>query len=56
MDVLNGLMHEQRAVEMANDLALAVDEFRVVLWDGGRDAHNSPAFLKLKVSDADTIR
>ena len=48
--------HQQRTVKMADDRTLAPGKFRVVLQDGGRDAHSSPAFLKLKVCSGDTIR
>ena len=42
--------------QRADDRALGVVEPGVVLLDGGRDAHNSPAFRKLKLSCAGTIR
>ena len=48
--------YEQRPVEMTDDRTLALGKLRVVLQDGGRDAHSSPAFLKLKTSSGDTIR
>jgi len=48
--------HEERPVEMTDDGLLGVVERRIVLHDGGRDAHKRPAFRKLNVSWADTIR
>ena len=48
--------HEQRAVKMTDNRTLALGELRVVLQDRGREAHNSPAFRKLKTSSGDTIR
>jgi len=47
---------EQRAVQMRNDLALRIVQVRVVLEDGGRDGHSSPAFRKLNTSSGETIR
>ena len=41
---------------MTDHLALVLGELRVMFQDGGRDAHNSPAFLKLKISSGDTIK
>ena len=41
---------------MTDNRTLALGELRVVLQDCGRDAHNSPAFRKLKTSSDDTIR